>query len=321
MSYGATSRVGISFQNSFGTSFTDSMHWLEAITEEVGLDKPPLIAEGNRGIFDEGEHYEGPNTVTGDINIEASPISIGALLKAALGEPSTSVVDSVYQHIFKPNTSDFDEKCAMPPFTMHKYLDEGGSASLFYDLNANNLEINMANGSLLTAKIGVVGGNFSQLSPLTASYPTDRIWSFDQSSVSLAAAAVDEIVDLTITIENNIEAMHTLNASKYPSRIKRTAHRAVNVSGTMKFDNQDEYQEFLSQSERNLTVAFLGDTEVSSGHYEELTAILPLNRHTEYKPTIGGAGEIEVSFSSKGVYSVDSATAIQFTLVNTQAGY
>jgi len=49
--------------------------------------------------------------------------------------------------------------------------------------------------------------------------------------------------------------------------------------------------------------------------------IVPLFRHTEDKPVIGAVGEIEVSFSSKGVYSANSGTALQVTLTNTKAAY
>jgi len=321
MPYGNNSEVGICFQDSYGTLNVSSMHWLEILTEDVGLDKPPLVSQSMRGIYDEGQHYEGANVVGGTISGEAQPIALGALLVAAFGAPSIVNSGALYAHTFKPRTSEFDQYSANIPFTMHKYLDDAGSASLFYDLNANGIELGISNGELLMANLEVVGGNFEQLANVAAAYPTGKQWTWDAASISIAAAGVDEIKQLTVKTNESIEAMHTLNGSVFPSRNKRTGFRTVEISGTMTFDNQNEYQEFLNQTERALDVTFTGATEIQSGYYDTVRMIVPLFRHTEYKPVIGAVGEIEVSFSSKGVYSANSGTALQVTLTNTKAAY
>ena len=321
MPYGNNSEVGICFQDSYGTLNVDSMHWLPILDEDVGLEKPPLVSQSMRGNYDEGQHHEGANAVNGTINGEAHPIALGALLTAAFGGATVVQSAGIYTHTFKPRTTEFDSKSANIPFTMHKFLDDSGSASLFYDLNANGIELGIANGELLMANLEVVGGNFQQISNIAASYPTGKQWTWDTTSISIAAAGVDEIKQLSIKTSESIEAMHTLNGSVFPSRNKRTGFRTIEISGTMTFDDQDEYQQFLSQSERELIVNFKGDTEIQSGYYDVCNIIVPLLRHTEYKPTVGAVGEIEVSFSSKGVYSADSGTALQVTLVNTKAAY
>lgn len=318
--YGQTTEVGICFQNSFGTVLTDSMYWIPFTSEEVGLDKPPLIEQDMTGIFDEGAHYEGANMIAGDINMEAHPISLGVFLKAAMGEPTTVDSGNLHAHTFKPRTADWDEKAAANPCTIQKYYGVG-SADLLSDMVVGTYELNIANGEFLTFKAGWVGGTFAQQARIAPSYPTGKRWTFDQSSNSLGGSGKSEISALTVTVEENLEAMHTLNNSKFPSRVKRTGFRAVNVSGTLKFDNQDEYQEFLNQTERQLKATFTGNVEVQSGYYDTLEIDIPLARHTEFKPAAGGPGEIEVSFSSKGVYSVNSGTALAITLTNTQAAY
>jgi len=321
MPYGNKANVGISFQNSGGTLLTNSVYWLPILDMDIGIDKPPLVEMGMRGIYDEGAHHEGFNTIGGTINMEAHPISIGALLQAAMGAPSTVTSGGVYTHTFKPRTTEFDGKFAGSPMTIHSYLDDAGSATLFYDMVCNNYELGINNGEFVMSKFGFVGGQYQQIAALTAAYPIGKNWTWDQSSVSLGGAAVTEMKSLTIAVDEAMEASGTLAATKSPTRVKRTGFRTVTINGTMTFDNQTEYQQFLSQSERNLTATFLSDTEIQSGYYNSLELIVPLNRHTEFKPVPSGPGEIEVSFSSKGVYSVTSATAFQATLVNTQAAY
>lgn len=322
MAYGQNANVGIIFQNSFGTAgSTDSVHWLPILTESIARKKAPLISQSMRGIIDGGDSYEGLNSNEGEIEVEAQPVPLGALLKSVFELTSTVTSDGIHTHTFKPRTSDWDELSAVQPTTIYKHL-ETGSASLFEDMNGNTLELNVANGEFLKAKVGYVGAAYSQIAAVSATFPVGRKFTWDQTSVSMGGSAVSEIEALTITHEENREVMHTLNNTRNGSRIKHSDFRTLAVEGTIKFDNQDQYQEFLSQSERELIVNFVNSaTEIQSGFNESFGIQLPLMRYEEFEPVATGAGQISVGFTARGIYSTTSATSIQFTLVNTQAAY
>lgn len=320
MAYGMNDRVGISFQDSFGTSLVDSMHWIEQADEGLGIDIPPLVATGMRGVFDEGAHYEGPHMVGGAISAEANPLSVGVLLAAVLGKPTTVTSDGLYTHTFKPRTADWDVYAANVPATVHRYLDVG-SAQILYDLVGSQLELTLAAGQFLMAKVDFLGGKISDVAAIAASYPTGKLFTWNQASFSIGTSAQPWLTQLTFRDNETLEAGHTLNNALTPSRVKRRGFRSMQIDGVMKFDTQAEYREFRSQSERELIVTLTGATQVQSGYYESLELKVPLLRHTVFKPVGGGPGEVAVSFSSKGVYSVDSAVAAQITLVNTLAGY
>lgn len=318
--YGQESQIGISFQDSFGTSQQDSIFWIPKLSENISKEIPQLVEQNLKGIFDEGAHYEGPHSINGPIETEANPVSVGVLLKCVMGEPATVNSDSLYTHTFKPRTSDWDSKAANVPVTIEKYLGVG-SADLFYDMNGTSLTLSVTNGELMKGSVEFVGGSNSQQANSAASYPTNKLWSWDTSSVSIGGSGKSEIMDMTITLNEQLEAMHTLDATKTPSRIKRTGFRTVEVSGTLKFDNADEYQQFLDQSEREMIIHFEGVTAVQSGYNEALTITLPSLRWIEDKPAAGGPGEIEVGVTGKGVYNVGSATAMEVVLYNGQSGY
>jgi len=318
--YGQKSNIGINFQNSFGTNLVTSLYWLPHISDGLGLNIEQLVSEAMRGIHDEGDSYTGMKTIDGELEIEAQPIPLGVLFKAIFGDPSTVNSGGIYTHTFKPRTSDFDGLSANNPFTYHQYLDTG-SSNLLYDLNATMLELSVAAGEFMKAKLGVVGGSFIQSANVATSYPTGKRFTWDQTSVSIGGAGNSKLIDLTMSFNESLEAQHTMNGSKYPSRIKRTGFRTIEVSGTIKFDDQDEYQDFLAQTEQNMTVNFKGATEIQSGYYDEVTVILPLLRYSEVKPMAGGVGPIEVGITGMGKYSVDSATSAAVILVNTQAAY
>lgn len=319
--YGMTSDLGISFQNSYGTALANSIFWVPFMSEDIGVTKEPLIEENMTGRFDEGKHHEGLNAVPGELECEAHPISLGVLLKATLGDPTTVQSGNLYTHTFKPRTSDFDRYAAGRPVTITKHLGDAGSAHRYYDLVGSKLSMSVANGELFKASVEFVGGKYTQLSEPAASYPTGDPFAWSVASVSIGGSANSDVRELNIELDNALEGKHTLNNAKTPSRVKRAGRRTLAIGGTLVFDTQDEYQQFISQSERNLTLHLVGAADITSGYNEGLTVIVPLLRYVEFKPVAGGPGAIEVSISGKGVYSVTSATALQVTLVNTQTGY
>lgn len=319
--YGMTTDVGISFQNSYGTALANSIFFVPFLSEDFSVTKEPIVQENMTGRFDEGATYEGLNSTGGKLDCEAHPISIGVLLKAALNDPTTVTSGSLYTHTFKPRTTDFDDYAAQRPVTITKHLGDSGSAHRYYDNVASKLTLSVANGELFKASAEFVGGKYTQVAEPAASYPYGNSFTWDVASVSVGGTANGDLTELNIELDNAIEAKHTLNSSKYPSRVKRSGRRTLSVGGTLIFDTQTEYQQFISQSERNLTVNLVGAASITSGYNESMTIIVPLFRYTEFKPVAGGAGKVEVGFSGKGVYSVTSATALQITLVNTQPGY
>lgn len=321
MSYGMDSRLGLSFQNSYGTLNTASMHWLEPVSESIGLKKAQLVRKGMRGIYDEGAYQEGANTVDGDIIIEAKAIPLGVLLEATNGR-TTVTSTGLFTHTFKPRTADWDlGYSAERAFTYHKGMGDTGSAQLYSDMNGANLELSIANGELLTAKMGMIGGTYSQIAAVSASYPTGSALDWSISSVSIAGTARDNIKSLTITQTNGLTAKHVLKTTKYPSRVKRDSQRSISIAGTLLFDNQTDLQTFISQAEQRLLLSMVTGTQIQSGYYESFIVDIPSMRFTEHPQSIGGPGELEIGFKAMGVYNVGSGCSATYTLVNSKAGY
>ena len=321
MSYGLDTRLGICFQNSYGTSLTNSIYWLPFISESIAATKELIISENMTGRYDEGQAYEGINEVGGTIEMESNPIAIGVLFKAFFGAATVVQSTGIYAHTFKPSTSDFDIFSAKRPITIIKNTADLGSAHLYYDVVPSKFSMSIANGEMLKCSMDVIGGKYSQVGSMTSSLPSGKAWTWDVSSVTIGTSAQTGLRDLTINIEEGIETKHVVGTAKTPTRIKRTAARVTDISGTIIFDNQNEYQQFVSQAERELIVNLTGTTQIQSGYYETLKIQCPAMRYTEFSPNAAGPQELEVSFKAKAVYSTTSATAIQVTLTNTQTVY
>ena len=312
--YGMKSHVMLQFQNSFGTSLVTSLSAI-AVTEASlvhGIEQ--VIEAGMYGRFAESPYHEGLQTFEGEITMEVSPISIGWPLKSALGPPTTTSDTNLQTHVFKPRTSDFDALSAMNPLTVEQHFDVG-SAAVFFNLCGNTLTFNVANGELMTATLGMIGGGYTRKAAGTPTYPTVKPFKWDQFSGSFNNAAIVDITDLSISINNNLEARYTLQNTAIPRKIKRTAQQVIEVTGTMLFQSHSYYDAFLTQTEYPFVINFAG-TSPSTIKFN-----FPKLRFKSFEPTISGPGIIEASFTAGAMYWADSATAMQITLTNTQALY
>lgn len=323
MSYGMKTNLAVSFQNSFGTALANSLYWTPFLSEGFAVTKEQLINENMSGVFDEGAHYEGVNAVDGTLECNAHPVILGVLFKAAFGAPTTTQAASasVYSHLFKPRTADFDVYAASIPVTVTKDLGDGGSAHQYYDMVASKVSFGIANGEFLKTTVEFMGGKYSQVAAPAATYPTGKSWTWDVTSISVGGTANSGLSEINIEVDEALENKYTLGTQKTPTRTVRSGRRTVSIDGTLIFDNQTEYQKFIDQSERELIINLKGGTDISSGYQDTLLIKCPLFRYAEFSPVAGGPEKIEIGFSAKGVYSTTSATAIQITLTNTQAAY
>ena len=323
MSYGQDAKVGISFQNSYGTANIASMHWMEPVSESLTLQKAQIQRKGLRaGSYVTPGFQEGANTIGGDLIIEARANQLGVMLAAICASPTTVTSGALYTHSFLPRSSDHSVPSAGRPFTYLKHMGDTGSAQQYSDLNATSLELSISNGELLTAKMAVTGGTFARVASPSATYSASNPIDWSVSSASIAGTAVSNINQLTITQEESIEAKFAMGVTnKYPTRIKRNDYAKYSIAGTMTFDSQAEFNQFIDQAEQRLLVNLVGTSLVQSGYYESLLIDIPNMKYSEFPVVIGGAGEVEVSFKAAAIYNVTSSYAIKYTLACGKAGF
>lgn len=320
MAYGHGGHLGISFQQSFGTSFVGSAHFFKFLSESLSEKIEELVSESISGRFDENDDYGGMRGIEGDIVFEIHPTEVGVPLKAVTGLASVSNVASCYQHLFIPNTVDWTpEVAALPPMTIEVYRGTG-SAYRYYDCMANNLSLEIAQGAFLKGTMSIIGAKFAWGAKLTPSYYAGSMYTWDTCSVSLAAAAVTDISQLTIAVNNNLMTKAFLDLSKYPSRILRDGRRTVEISGTALLNGDTQARAYTDKTKQRLLVAATQPGSVMGSQFK-LTIDVPQMQYTEFPANIGGPGLVEVGFSAKGKLDTTSNYSIQFTLVNTQPAY
>lgn len=319
MAYGQSGHLALHFQESYGTSLTDSAHYVPLISESIEEAIGQIVESNMYGRLAESPYHEGLHEVSGEVRTEAHPIYLGAFLKAALGQASTTAQDSAFVHEFLPAAADWDGYAATPPVTLEIHRDVG-SAFVYGDLLANELTLEIAQGQLLSATLAVLGGRFSRKAAGTPDYAAGRPWTWDVVSASYAGAAVADLRQLTLRFNNQLAAVYTLGQDKAPQRIKREGPQLVTLEGTLLLEDQVLFQEYLEQSEKRLEVTLAGET-VADSYAATLTLDVPRLRFSEFKPALSGPGQLEVAFNAAGVYDTTSAYALRVMLTNTQAAY
>ena len=315
--YGMCGHLMLQFQNSYGTSLTTSLTAVPILSEGLTHTIEPLIESGMYGRFGESPYHEGMHAVEGSVSMEAEPTALGWFLKSVFGTVSTTSATGIQTHVFVPSncSSEFDDRAANQPVTMEIYRDVG-SAFTYYDLIGNDFSINIANGEILNMETSFIGAGFSRKSGSTPTFPTGKPFLWDQFSGSYNGAAITDLKDLTVTGNNNLEAIHTLTGSKSPYRIKRSGQQQFEISGTFVFAAHSYMQAFEAQAENSMVFHF---TNAQAPH--EFTMDFSKVRFKTFETNIAGPELIEASFTAGAMFDTSSNRACTFTLVNTQPYY
>ena len=320
MGYGIGGFLGICKQNSFGTALTASYEYIPIISESLTTDIEELVSESIQNRYEEGDSYTGRLSVTGDIVFEPHPTLLGHFLRGCLGQSSSTLVGSVYTHIFEGRQTDFDtDKCALPPYTIVAYRNNG-LAWQFSDAQINNLSFEVSAGAIVRCTANVLARVSSLVAAPTASFQTGKSYLWSQGSYSVAGGANPALENITVNVENNVEAVDLIDGTNAASKYKRTTYRNFGVSGSLDFSVQSEYAKFRASSEQAAVLTLTGDT-ITTSQSNLIKLDVPSMRYTSFPTGMTGPGRISASFEGKGKYNTGSATAMKVTIVNTKAAY
>lgn len=331
MSYGAQTKFGIARQSAGGTavSVPTSYHPLAFLNHDIGLEKDELISANLIGRFEQGAVYDGVNRVRGSIEFEMTPRNIGAMLAAAVNHsPATATSGSVKTYTFLPNTQDYDSTYVKAPFTVYDQLTDASSAEQFYDCQFGQLDLTLSQGQFLKGKATVAGGARSTngVGSMAITPPASdvtQLFPWNVSSISMAGVGVSNYSDITVSLNENVDALYTVNGSLVPFKYTRTAPREVTANGTLYINDRALLNAFAAGTLQRLFITAVDTAAaIQSGYYDLLTIDIPQFKLTQFKLTRQGPGEVAVNFTGRGTLDPSSAYAVQFVLMNTYAaGY
>jgi hypothetical protein len=329
MSYGAQIKFGIGRQSGVGSgnavTAPGSFHHIPLVSEDVGYSKEEVISANLTGRFEQGAVYDGIANISGTIQFEPEPWSIGAILDATINHPTSVASGSMKTFTFFPRTSDYSSLFVNEPYTIYKQFSDSSSAEHYFDCQFGQVDLTFAQGQLMTARAQVVGGSraatgIGSLSLALHTADAQRNWLWDVCSVSFNGTAIGQASEVTVSLNESIEPLYTLNGQLTPYKYGRSGFREVTVSGTMYFTERAIYNDFISGTQRRLILTAKNTrVEIQSGYNPFIEIDVPQLKVTEFKPGASGPGEVAVTFTGRGVTDSNSNYSLKITLINTLA--
>lgn len=317
MAYGQLGSLQLAAQSSFGTLNVSSLRALPLVSESLKVSITQIQETGLYGRFGDAPRTNGLRTSGGRIAFEPMPGFLGTVLYAACGQVSTTSVTGAQVHRFRPrNVADWDDSAALPPFTALVHRDVA-SAMAFYDLCADKLTLEAANGALLKGSVDWVGANYSDQAKAAPAFPGEAPWAWNQCSATYGGAALAGVRRFTLTQQNRLQAVHTLGTQPTPGAVKRSGPVGIAGQMTLVFQSNSLMADFLAQPERQLLVNFAA----SVGLPAQLRIDIPNLRITDYGPAITGAGLLELPVAWVADFATGSGYQVEYTLTNTMPAY
>lgn len=326
MTYGAQAKIGIARQAAANTWVIapTSYHGIAFVSEDIGYESQELISANLTGRYEEGAVYPGISNIAGTIECEMTPRNIGAALAAAINHVPVSVTSAAIRTLgFIPNTSDFSSTLCKAPFSFYKQFSDSTSAQLFYDVQFGQIEFAFSQGTFAKLRLTSAGGtlltNGIGSADISPDLPdTGRLFPWNVTSISYNGAGMSENSDITVTINENIAPLYTVNGTLAPFKFTREGFRQITVNGTMYMQDRTFLNNFVNNTQARLVITSTNTVAaIQSGYFNTLVLDIPQAKLTTFKPAASGPGELAVPFTMRGVLDPTSLYAFKATLITS----
>lgn len=314
---GALGWLGFAPEGSGGV-VAQPAHFSTGLSESLTLSLDRYELANMAGSLAEPDDAAGVRRVGGETSMAADPINLGYALAAILDPIQTVEIASgtIFSHLFRTHqVSAWDNRYALPPFTIWVNRNVAGGAFAYAGCNATALEISVAPNEAINARLNWIGTGFSVVSPApVASFATVTPLKFDQASISLAGAANADIESMKLTIQRPLEDIPTLRGSAYSHKIKASDFAKIRLSMSIGFDTIADLERFRQQTTQALRINIAAD---SFGLLLDLPSIV----YTAFPTGLGGRGRQVAQVDATGRFHAGSGTALDVTLLSPKGWF
>lgn len=318
MSYGFAGHIGLAKETGWGSgTAVQSGDYIEAMSEDLSMEIERFSYKAIIGSLSEPDDATGLFRVQGGIRFAANPMWLLPFLKSCLQSVDTSSnTGPLYSHAFQTTSGGADFSSAVPnqPYSVEIFRDVGTSMR-YTGCLVNNLSFTFSPDGPVMCEAGVIGKDAEAIAKTTPTFVTTpaKPFGFDTVSLSVGGAGTALIESLTVNISNNLEGLGALNLSNRIAKIRRSDHQMVELSGTLDFVDNTEYQNFIDQTEQRFVVS------VTRAESFQMVLDMPRVVYTAFPVGIGGRERITVDFSGKAFVHQGSGLAIKATLTTVQS--
>jgi len=253
----------------------------------------------------------GVKRVSGDLSFAAHPEDIGFILTGALGNPAEAGSGATKTHTYTDPTSTHSPTLALPALSIEVYrAQQSTSAFRYFGMCVASTSLSFAVNQDVRSSSSFIGYdsliNQRTGTQLFSNTPA-RPFKFIDTAFSLDGVAAPGMETFTLTINNNLEGIASLNQDNRVYKISRSGGMQVTFDGTIEFEGFDAYNAFVDQD------TFAIDIAISSGG-RSLNINLPKCTYLSYPVAVQGRGRIIVSFSGKCDLSTTEGHTIEAVL-------
>jgi len=318
MGYGFSGHVGYAREVTWGSGVNvASGDYVEALSEDVQLSIERFGYKSIIGSLSEPDDATGLFRVAGGIRLAANPMWLLPFLKGALHSVvTTSGTGALYTHAFQTTSGGADFSVDVPnqPYSFEIFRDVGTSMR-YTGCQIDTLSFEFSSNGPVMCEAGLIGKDAEAITKTTPTFVTSpsKPFGFDTVSLSIGGAGTALIESLTVAISNNFEGIGALNLSNRIAKVRRSNHQMVDVSGTLDFTNNTEYQKFVTQTEQRLAI------NVTRASSFAMLVDIPRLVYTAFPVGIPGRERITVDFTGKGFVHQGSGLAVKITLTTVQS--
>ena len=332
--------------------------WTNFVSESIEHTLEELEEGSIQGRRDAPPSYKGIDYGAGDLVLEPNPNAFGHFFTGAFGTVTSSLITAagstgansgedagkpyVY-HKFTPRQAAYSERTFLEPYGVMVYKDTG-SAFMLNGTIFQGMEIDIQAGQLVGATVQCMGREMRRIERTAAINSLvssgGRPWVWDMASIEVSTdtttanlAANVNFEQLTLSLETPHEGVVLLDGTKFYAEMQPNDFRRVNISGTLSFRNQDEYDAFVAYESRRLRVSVLNvnsniwlgnpasvDANAMLGYYG-MRIHIPKMKYLSWSTPIGGPNRLQTSFTAKAEYDDVSGNMIEAELFNVVQSY
>lgn len=313
--------VGMAQETAYGTAVTPS-DFVEFNSESLKEDRQKMPIEAINATASLKKLVSLGSSVTGDVVFPVNPDDvIGMVLKAFMGKAPVSAqigTSIAYNHTFigaNDFLADGVEGCGLTV-----QVNRDVNAIDYTGCLPNTIKLDITPNGLLICTASLIGQSSAiNGSPTSPTFSTLSPFIFSQGSMTKAGAPI-EVISASITMSNRCKADNYLLGQ---SKIKRPSHGGRLISGqiTIFCENDDDYDDFLANTARELKLTFTGS--VISGANSYGLAITLGTVYFTNNPTanINSKGVLVATVPFTSIYDDGTDQDIKVVLTNTATAY
>lgn len=316
MSAGVLSQISFGLESTWGTAVVPNKSLAVRPGDGLQANADPQFVQHIKAQLARNSHsFKGAATYEGEYEFEFIPGVAGYLLKSAFGGLNSATASgeaAVYDHTFS-------EAEAKPSLTVEQAT--GDVTRRYAGAIVNSLTFACSAGEALLLTAGMSAKSSASASKISPTYETVRPFNFaDLGASGFDIGGTDfSPLNFELAYNNNNQMLHALGANDPAFKYVQGSEVTGRFDLYLDSNAASEYADYLSQTDKALTITFTGDS-IGSASNNKLVISVPKAKYTVANVPVTEDYNM-VSVELTALYDTATSKQIEVILTNETADY